>query len=262
MKRLVWRGSLVAVLACTLASQGCLVSWGKYLKVKRQLKQAQEEVAEKDSMLSNLQTRIDGLRNQLTSKDQLIKLYHDKYENAQEMAEKVRTELEKVRSRVEEYARRTPGAEYDPTTGAIHLANTLLFETGKAVISDKGKAALQDLAQEFKDTGEIIQIDGHTDDQRVVRPETKRKHTDNWGLSAHRALAVLRSIAKAGMPERRMYTRAFSMYRPRKPNDSSENRSKNRRVDIMILPAEGSTTPAEAPPEEAPSEEAPAEGSE
>jgi chemotaxis protein MotB len=254
MKRFVWKGSLVAVLACTLASQGCLVPWGKYLKVKRQLEQCQEEVAEKDSMLSNLQTRIDGLRNQLTSKDQLIKLYQDKYEDAQEMAEKVRSELEKVRSRVEEYAQRTPGAEYDPNTGALHLANTLLFETGKAVISDKGKAALQDLAQTFQGTGDALQIDGHTDDVRVAQPETKRKHTDNWGLSAHRALAVLRSLAQGGMPERRMYIRAFSMYRPRVPNSSAENRGKNRRVDIMILPAGGPATPLETMTEE-PAEE-------
>jgi hypothetical protein len=52
------------------------------------------------------------------------------------------------------------------------------------------------------------------------------------------------------MPERRMYIRAFSMYRSRVPNTSAENRSKNRRVDVMILPAGGPATPAETTSEE------------
>jgi hypothetical protein len=132
MRASVWKIACVGLLATSLASQGCLVPWAKYIKVKRQLDECQKELSEKDIVLSDLQTRIDGLRNQLTSKDQLIQLYEEKYKDAEAMAAKVRAELDQAQGRLDKFAREHPGAEWDPTTGTLRLANTLLFETGPA----------------------------------------------------------------------------------------------------------------------------------
>lgn len=236
MKGLVWRVSLVALIACTVASQGCLVPWAKYLKLKRRFEQAEKDLAERDRQLSDDQTRIQALNNDLDILRRVVKLYEDKYKDAAKMKADAQEAVSDLERRLQKFASERGGI--DVLSGrVISIRNTLLFETGKAIISDEGKKVLADLAQEFKGTGEVFQIDGHTDDQRVAKQETVRKHTDNWGLSAHRAAAVLRLLAQNGIAENRMYLRAFSMYRTRVSNDSPENRSKNRRVDIGFLPA-------------------------
>jgi hypothetical protein len=81
-----------------------------------------------------------------------------------------------------------------------------------------------------------------------VKPETIREHKDNWGLSANRALAVLRFLAHSGIAENRMYICAFSMHRPRAANDSDANRGKNRRVELMFLPGAGAGAATPPPP--------------
>lgn len=242
MKCTLWKVGLVALFACSVASQGCLVPWSKYIKLKRQLEQLQKELAEKDSQLSDDQTRIQALNNDLATLRQLVKLYEDKSKDADKMRATAEQAVSTLQGRLDDFAKKYPGGVVANPDGSVTLKNTLLFETGKATLSDKGRQVLGDLAKEFQGTGEVFQIDGHTDDQRVAQPDTVRDHTDNWGLSAHRALAVLRVLGQSGIANNRLYIRAFSMYRPRASNDSPENRSQNRRVDVMFLPG-----PAAAP---------------
>ena len=57
----------------------------------------------------------------------------------------------------------------------------------------------------------------------------------NWELSGARAASVVRFFQHSGgiAPERLMVA-GFSYYRPLVPNDSSENRQRNRRVEIIL----------------------------
>ena len=70
-------------------------------------------------------------------------------------------------------------------------------------------------------------------------------------VRALRSRAVLHFLAKEGVAETRMYLRAFSMFRPRLPNTSPDNKGKNRRVEVMFFPESSvqPTKPAEAKPE-------------
>jgi chemotaxis protein MotB len=255
MKGYLSKAGMVALIALMMASQGCLVPWKKYITLKRKYEEAIRELAAKDSQLADANTRIDNLRDQLKAKDQLIALYEEKYKDAGLLAQKAREDLDRLTQKVNELKGLGEGIEVVGNT--VIMPDKLLFPLGSAEVSEAGRKILEEVASRFKGGTELLQIDGHTDDVRVARPDTVRKFEDNFGLAAFRAKAVLNILAKGGIAENRMYLRAFSMYRPRLPNTNDASRSKNRRVEIMFFPPEALGPKAEEPKPEAPKPEAP-----
>ncbi|MFQ5454453.1 MAG: flagellar motor protein MotB, partial [Candidatus Zixiibacteriota bacterium] len=78
-------------------------------------------------------------------------------------------------------------------------------------------------------------IEGHSDD----RPINTLLFPSNWELSTSRATQVVRYfIDNYGLPPNKISALGYGEYRPVKPNNSIENRAKNRRVDIVILTME------------------------
>ena len=70
-------------------------------------------------------------------------------------------------------------------------------------------------------------IEGHT--ANLNRPEGERI------LSLQRADKIAEELAKRGIEASRMETAGYGATRPIAPNDTAENRAKNRRVEITIL---------------------------
>ena len=92
-------------------------------------------------------------------------------------------------------------------------------------------AVLENLRQQNKDLKVDIRVEGHTDSD----PYIGREYDSNWELSAARALAVVKYMAKTtGIPESKFSALGYGEYRPIVPNDSEENKRKNRRVEIYL----------------------------
>lgn len=140
--------------------------------------------------------------------------------------------------RFEDLARKYSEFEFDPATGVSKFNGDLLFATGSDQIQTAGYQILQEFA-DIMNSGDARQFDilvvGHTDDQPVVKTATKSKHETNWDLSAHRATAVVRTLAKTGLSEPRMGLAGYSKYQPKVANVSDNARQQNRRVEIFIL---------------------------
>ena len=114
----------------------------------------------------------------------------------------------------------------------IRLADRALFDLGSAEIDPESKLMLEKIGAILAKTTYHIRIEGHTDDL----PISTVKFPSNWELSTTRAISVLRFfIDKHGIPARRLSAEGFGEYRPIAANDSTENRSKNRRVEIKIF---------------------------
>ena len=246
MRSLTLRAVIVGLIATSFASQGCLVPWSKYLKVKKRVDQLEAELREKDSQLADDAVLIQTLRDQLTAKDQLIKLYEKEKDEAVALTRATKEELDALRNKLEkqmqDFAARHKDVSYE--NGGFNIKSSLLFEFASDKISDEGMTVLKDLAAEFKDTGALFQIDGHTDDVPVKRPESVKRFIDNWGLSANRACAVVRVLAQNGMTGNRLYARAFSKFRPKAQGSTEAARGQNRRVEIYLLPTGAAPAPA------------------
>lgn len=110
----------------------------------------------------------------------------------------------------------------------VQLPERILFATGQSKLKQEGKTAIESIAEILKGMKHRWQVAGHTDD--VGRPE------GNWGLSTRRAHAVLRVMLDAGMPAEQLSAAGFGQYQPVATNDSDDNRSLNRRTELLLVP--------------------------
>ena len=116
----------------------------------------------------------------------------------------------------------------------ISISDKLLFNSGSYVVSDRAKEVLGKVAKVVLDKPEIeFLVEGHTDDQSIQNEVL----LDNWDLSVKRATSVVRVLQNDfGVQPERMTAAGRSFYVPVVDNDTAENRSKNRRTRIVVLP--------------------------
>ncbi|MEE1884149.1 OmpA/MotB family protein [Pedobacter flavus] len=117
----------------------------------------------------------------------------------------------------------------------VSLTDKLLFPSGSIIIDERGKQALTGLAEVLKQQPEInIAVEGHTDNQKV---NNLGQIKDNWDLSVLRATSVVRFLTEVTKVEQiRMTATGKGEFQPLVPNVSSEDRSKNRRIEIVLSP--------------------------
>ncbi|MCF4113985.1 MULTISPECIES: OmpA/MotB family protein [Dethiosulfovibrio] len=114
----------------------------------------------------------------------------------------------------------------------VSLSDQLLFPLGGVDIRPEGKRLLAKLGEFLKGRIPALAVEGHTDD----RPLRGGPYRDNWGLSAIRAAIVASYLVDAaGISPSIVQAVGYGPFRPVVPNDSDENRSRNRRVDLVIL---------------------------
>ncbi len=115
----------------------------------------------------------------------------------------------------------------------ISLVDSYFFDPGSTVINDKIKPTLKEVAEFITETNANAQIEGHTDDIKVNRPPI----TSNWALSSLRATEVVEFLVSKGVPPKHLSAVGYGDTRPLVPNISIENRSRNRRIDIVLTNA-------------------------
>jgi outer membrane protein OmpA-like peptidoglycan-associated protein len=107
----------------------------------------------------------------------------------------------------------------------------ILFAVGQATLQEEAKYALSKLAGILLMMQDLnLRIEGHTD--------STGSPSFNLRLSERRADAVFDFLAGQGIGTTRMKTAGYGMDRPIAENDTSEGRSKNRRVEIVIAEGE------------------------
>lgn len=128
-------------------------------------------------------------------------------------------------------------------TVRIILTGDLLFDLGKSDLSYDAEMSLYKIGNSIKETPYMINVVGHTDNI----PMASIKYKNNWELSLARANTVAQFlIYNIGMNPNQFVVSGFASYRPTVPNDSSTNRARNRRVEIIIskrLPTPQPATP-------------------
>lgn len=119
---------------------------------------------------------------------------------------------------------------------SVRVLDRILFTSGSAEILPQGRRVLDAVAAAFAGGNETIRIEGHADTV-PIGPVLKSKYYSNWELSAGRASSVVRYFEdNHGIEPTRMEAVGFSKYRPIAPNDTEENRQRNRRVEIVLTP--------------------------
>lgn len=120
------------------------------------------------------------------------------------------------------------------TVVMISIADNMLFNTGSYRLSSKADTVLKKLADVINSEPSLdVMVEGHTD-SRTINTEFI---ADNWDLSVLRSTAVVRKLQeKYNVAPEKLIAAGRSSYQPIAENDSRENRAKNRRTRIIILP--------------------------
>lgn len=114
----------------------------------------------------------------------------------------------------------------------VSLAAGALFPSGSDEILVGGLTALDKVAAILKVSNRKLVVEGHTDNV----PIKSGRYRSNWDLAAARATKIVRYlIAKHGIAPGRLVAVAYADQKPIAPNDTDENRSKNRRIDVLIV---------------------------
>lgn len=117
----------------------------------------------------------------------------------------------------------------------LQLKDSILFESGKSNLKSDSKEILNKLSNLIKEMPNSIVIEGHTDNVPINTSEYK----NNWELSTARSLSVVEYfISDKGLNPSRFSASGYGEYKPLVSNTTIENKSKNRRVNILIV-AEG-----------------------
>jgi chemotaxis protein MotB len=112
---------------------------------------------------------------------------------------------------------------------AVTIESPILFDLGRADLKPQFLPLLDRIAEMARKAKQVV-IEGHADDLPINTPQ----FPSNWELSAARALSVLHYFESRGIRPQDMVAVGYGEYRPRVPNDSEENRRKNRRVEILV----------------------------
>ena len=115
----------------------------------------------------------------------------------------------------------------------IRLPDTVLFDQGSAELRGEAMPLLDKVVQAAaKIPGYEMLVIGHTDDLPIQTP----RFPSNWELSAARASAVVKYLARSGgIDASRLAASGYGSSWPAVPNDSAEHRAMNRRVEIKFM---------------------------
>lgn len=214
-------------------------------RVKQQLEQMTSSTAsEKDKLLKQLAAREQELLAKEAELNRISAELNDR-------DAKVR-ELESLIARKDSAVQALKKKMLDALTGFgssdltvyekdgkvyVALSDKLLFKTGSYSVEARGKDALKKIAEVLNKQSDInIAIEGHTDSIPYVT-STTGPISSNWDLSVMRASSVTKlMVDDYKVDGARITPMGKSKYYPVDNNATTEGRSKNRRIEVVLEP--------------------------
>jgi len=183
---------------------------------------------EKADMADLLKLELEDCQKEVRRLRQEKETHFSELESAKsELEERLRKEISEYKAKLEITERGL----------VITFLSEVFFDSGKAVIKNQAEETLSQISEvlntKVKDS--LIAIEGHTDNDPIKYSRWK----SNWELSAARAVSVLHYLIDKGriQPER-LSAVGYGEFHPVAPNDTPEGKQQNRRVEIVILPAQ------------------------
>lgn len=115
----------------------------------------------------------------------------------------------------------------------ISIADKLLFQSGSYNVTNRAKEILAKVAKVINSKPNFeAMVEAHTDNV----PYKRDVLLDNWDLSVKRATSVVRVLESLEVNPQQLIASGRSYHVPLVENDTAENRAKNRRTRIVVLP--------------------------
>lgn len=120
----------------------------------------------------------------------------------------------------------------DAGTVTLSIGNKSLFKSGAASLREDVLPLMSKIARALESTEGSIMVTGHTDNQPIATV----RYPSNWHLSLARATAVSDELAGSAALKGRLWPEGRGDTEPRFDNTTTDNRARNRRVEISLIP--------------------------
>lgn len=209
--------------ALFLMFSGC-ISISTYEQRMKTVRSQAAELEAANAKLAALQIRNTDLEKALEGKSEEISNVRGTYE-------------ELVQELKDSIASGEVGVSQDEKGLTITMGNQILFASGKSDLQPKGKKVLMQVAGIIKKANDrMIQVEGHTDNQKIVG-SLKSRFPSNWDLSAARSASVVRYLQEeGGIDPALLVLTAYAENQPISDNATPQGRQENRRVEIILVP--------------------------
>tara|TARA_B110000046_G_scaffold145760_1_gene152966 strand:- start:7688 stop:8554 length:867 start_codon:yes stop_codon:yes gene_type:complete len=272
MKTLIIPVTIIALLATSCVSKKKYVALeSQYISTKGNLQKTTLEKEKLESKFLKIENRVASYNEKINSlksdnvtleKENNIKL--DKVGNAAVISNKTREGMRETLSKVDpavlakaktlkdslnlaiSYSLKNKMNTSDlsssddinigieQTVVMISISDKLLFNTASYSVKKGAYSLIEKLANVIKSEPSMdVMIEGHTDSRTISNDVVQ----DNWDLSVKRATSIIRILeGKYKIDGSRLIASGRGSTIPLVPNISNENRAKNRRTRIVILP--------------------------
>jgi chemotaxis protein MotB len=199
-----------------------------------------DELARKREELDRRERNLQELESTLETKSDDIEALQEDLEDREEriarlskelnaMNDALKNTLQSIKNALVDFDESELSVRQENGKVYVSLSQQLLFEKGSSQIGSRGREALANLAEALTKMQDLsITVEGHTDSDGSVER--------NWELSTERATEVVLFLQDAGLNPERMIASGRAFYQPVAPNTSEENKSLNRRTEIIINP--------------------------
>jgi chemotaxis protein MotB len=165
---------------------------------------------------AELAAQLEELRKQKQAADARAALFNDFVAKFKKMIDAGKVKISVRRGRI-----------------VLSLHNDVLFDEGKTDLKPEGKAALTEIAQALKTvSARSFQVAGHTDNL----PIKNKDFASNWELSTARAVTVVKFLAQQGVAPSVLSAAGYGEFDSVAPNSDAQGRTKNRRIEISLVP--------------------------
>lgn len=199
---------------------------------------------EQDAMLASMSMKIDKLSGEkgqlkaqsqeLGKKQQELMEQVNKLKQMRAAAERRNAEFRKLMFKLKDMMD-AGTLEVKPRNGllVVRMASDIVFAPGSIRIKDEARTALEELAHTLATfEGRRFQVMGHTDS----KPIHSARFPSNWELSTQRAVEVVKLLVESGVKPEMISAAGNAEFDPLVDNETQENRTLNRRVEIVFLP--------------------------
>lgn len=115
----------------------------------------------------------------------------------------------------------------------LGMAADVLFPSGSAALSPTGRANVAEVGRLLAKKSEYeFQVEGHTDNDAINTPQ----FPNNWYLGAARAIEVVGVLIDNGMSPTNLSAASFGEFAPVSSNSTPASKTRNRRIEIVLLP--------------------------
>lgn len=204
---------------------------------KEQLSQSQSKINELETLIAELERKLGTASASKKSMSNSIAHMKTALKEASQRKKEIEKRMAEYRKLIRRFKTLTDAGELSikivDGRMVVALPSDVLFSSGSSKLSKKGNQTIKKVSKLLVTiANKKYQVEGHTDNV----PIRSNQFPSNWELASARALNVVKTMVKAGMPKVRISAASFSDTKPVATNENKKGRSSNRRIEIVVVP--------------------------